>query len=351
MKRRSFLLAAAAPVAVAALAAAIAGCTSKEEPAKLHVLTWSDYFAADTIPNFEKEFSCQVVLDYMESSETLRTKLAQPPSGYDVVFPSDEVVADLIARGLLERLDPGRLSNRKNLLPRFRSPRYDPRGEYAVPYMWGTTGIAYHADHVQPAPDSWAAMWDARYVRKMTMLDDARENFAAALRVIGADPSRVPSLDEIRRAKEKLLERKPLAYDSSAKRALLTGDAWLAQIFSGDALQAAEESGGKIRYVIPKEGATLWIDNMCIAKGAPRADLAHAFIDYLLRPEVSAAITNERRFPNPNEAAQALVREEIRKNPLVYPSEEDLARCQVLAELPPEIKRAIDDAWAEIRAD
>ncbi len=329
-------------------AAVLAGCGPSAP--ELHVLTWSDYFAKDTIRGFEREAGCRVVLDYMESSETLRVKLAGGRSGYDVVFPSDEVVPILIAQGALERLDRAAIPNVKNLHPKFTDLPHDPDNAYSVPYMWGTTGIAYLKDKVAPAPDSWEALWYPKLVGQMTMLDDGREVFAAAMRLTGADLRYAPSLEAVEKAKKKLLERKPKAYNSSPKEMLINGDCWIAQSYSGDALQASAELGGKVVYVVPKEGGTLWFDNLCIAKGAPQPGLAHRFIDYLLRPEVSAAITNETRFANPNEAAWKHVRRELLDDPLVFPPAEVLARCATLPVLPPGIRKALEAAWAEVKA-
>ncbi len=327
---------------------ALAGCGPSAP--ELHILTWPNYFAKDTIQGFEREAACRVVVDYMESSETLRTKLAGGGSGYDVVFPSDEVVPLLVARGVLEKIDPANLPNLKNIQSRFRGLPYDPANAHSVPYMWGTTGIAYLKEKVVPAPDSWEALWDPKLVKQMTMLDDGREVIAAALRLTGADLRAAPPAEAIEKAKKKLLERKPKAYDSSPKAMLVNGDCWIAQCYSGDALQASAELEGKVGYVVPKEGGTLWIDNLCVAKGAPRRELAHRFIDYLLRPEVSAAITNETRFPNPNEAARKHIRKEVLEDPLVFPPEEVLARCATLPVLPPEAKKALDAAWADLKA-
>jgi spermidine/putrescine transport system substrate-binding protein len=124
----------------------------------------------------------------------------------------------------------------------------------------------------------------------------------------------------------------------------------IAQCFSGDALQASEALNGKIGYAIPKEGGTLWIDNLCLAKGAPRKDLAHKFIDYLLRPEVSAAITNTCRFGNPNDAARPLIRKELLENPLIFPREEELKRLSLLPSLSGDLKKALDKSWAALKA-
>jgi spermidine/putrescine-binding protein len=336
---------------ILSLAAALLVAAGGDPAPELHVFNWADYFAADTISGFEKEFRCKVTLDYIESSETLRAKLQGGRSGYDVVFPSDEVMPGFIAAGLLEKIDAAKVPNLKNLAARFRGLPYDPRNEYSIPYMWGTTGIAYNKKHVSPPPDSWAALWDPKYAGRATLLDDAREAFAAALWLEGGDPER-PTAEGIEKAKQRLIRGRPLAYDSSPKQRLIRGEAWISQCFNGDALQAAEaeERSADVGYVIPKEGGTQWVDNMAIAKGAPNPDLAHAFLDYLLRPDVSAAISNEVFFANPNEAAWKHIKKEVLENRFANPSEEDLKRCSLLGDLSPELKKKLDDAWAEVKA-
>jgi spermidine/putrescine-binding protein len=325
--------------------ALLAGCASKDGPT-LHILTWANYFAKDTVANFEKEFRCAVKVDYMESSESLRTKLAGGTSGYDVVFPSDEVMAGLIAQGLLDSLDSAKLPNLKNIASKFRSLPFDPKNIHSVPYLWGTTAIAYHKEKIHPPPDSWAALWDPKWANRVTLLDDAREVFAAAVRLDGGD---LQAPQAIEKAEKRFSGWKPLAYESSPRDLLINGDAWIAQCFSGDALQAADELPGKIGYVIPKEGGTLWIDNLCLAKGAPQPSLAHKFIDYLLRPEVSAAISNEMHFANPNEAAAKFINRKTLENRLANPGEDDLKRLQLLPGLTPGRKKALDDAWARVK--
>lgn len=327
--------------------ALIAGCSDKEGPT-LHVLSWPDYFAADTAAGFEKEFGCKVKLDFIESSEDLKTKLAGGKSGFDVVIPSDEVVADLIAQGLLEKLDPAKLPNLKNLAAAYRGLPYDAKNEHSVAYMWGTTGIAYNKEKVVPPPDSWAALWDPKMANRATLLADKREVFAAAMRLDGTDPKAVTA-EAVKKAAKRFEGWKPAAYESSPKEMLVNGDAWISQCYSGDALQTADDTDGKIGYVIPKEGGTRWVDNLAIAKGAPLNDLAHKFIDYLLRPGVSAAITNERFFGNPNEAAAKEVKAEVTGNRTAYPSEEDQKRLTLLPAVTPEVKKELDAAWAAMR--
>ena len=319
----------------------------KNEPV-LHIKTWPNYFAPDTVSKFEKETGCRVVVSKMESSEALRTELSGKASGYDVVFPSDEVVPDFIARGLIQKVDLSKLSNVGNLMARYRGLAYDPKNDYSVPYMWGSTGIAYHKDRISPAPDSWSALWDPKHASKATLLDDPREVFAAAVRADGGDPGKL-SAELIAKSLGRFKSWKPVAYESSPKDMLINGDAWISQCYSGDALQASEELKGKIGFVIPKEGGTLWVDNLCIAAGAPQPELAHKFIDYLLRADVSAAITNAVHFPNPNEAARKLIKKELLDNPLVHPSDEDLKRLSLLPQLAPDVRKKLDESWAQVK--
>jgi spermidine/putrescine transport system substrate-binding protein len=336
--------------AVALLFALAAGCSpSKPE---LHVFNWADYFAQDTLKNFEKEFDCKVVPDYFESAETLRARLDGGKSGFDVVFPSDEVMRTFIAKGLLEKLDPAKLPNVKNLSPKFLGLDYDPKNEYSVPYMWGTTGIAYNKAKVSPAPDSWTALWDPKHAGNVSILEDAREAFAAAIWADGGSvhPLTAPAIEK---ARAKLIAAKVKAYDGQPKDRLIKGEVWIAQCYSGDAIQAANDMAkaktGEIGYVIPKEGGTIWVDNICIPKGAPNKDLAHKFIDYLLRPDVSAAIAGEVSYADPNEAAQKLIKKDVLDNRAANPTEADLKRCSLFKELDPATKKTLDDAWAQVK--
>lgn len=329
----------------ALLVALMLGGCSKSKP-ELLILTWSDYMAEDTVKNFEKEYNCVVKVDYIQSPEEMLAKL-RGGAQYDVVFPSDDIAAQLAAEGLIQKLDSSKIGNLKNISQKWRGLDFDPRNEVSVPYMWGTTGIAYRKSAVQPAPDSWAALWDPKYVPKMSMLDDLREVFTPAMLLNGDDP-RKPTAESIERAKKKLMERRPLRYNSAAKNDLIEKDVILAQYFNGDTAQASAEAEGDVGFVIPKEGATLWVDSMAIGKGK-QGDLAHAFINYILRPEVSGAISNAVRYGNPNEAATPHIEKGILEDPMIYPPEADLNRCRVLPPLSAEMQRLMKAAYEELK--
>ena len=319
------------------------GC-SKAGP-ELHILNWGEYFADDTIAKFEKESGCRVIYDKFDSPEALRAKLDHTPSGYDVVFPSDELVPSLAAGGKLEKLDLSKLPNFKNIAAAFKGLGYDAKNEWSVPYMWSTTGIAYNRERVKPAPDSWAAIFDAKIQDHLSILEDPREVFAAALRLDGCDLAALTP-EMIDKAKARLLGVKPKLVNGQPQDAMRKADVWIAQMYGGDAAQVGESVG----YVIPKEGGTFWVDNICIAKGSTRIDLAHKFIDFLMRADVAAANSNYKKYPSPNEAAKPMINKAILENPTIYPPADVLARCKLLGEMKPELKKRLMDAWGEFNA-
>lgn len=327
---------------LAALAAGLsAGCSSTRP--ELFVYTWADYLAPDTASTFETEAGVRVTVRHFESGAEMRAALTGGRSGFDVVVASDEDVAVLSRAGLLEPLDPALLPNLKNLHERFRGGT-----AIAVPYMWGTTGIAVNSEKIPAPVDSWAALWDPKH-KPMSMLEDGPEAFAAAMRLDGASILKADDA-AIAKAKERLVAQKAhlLPYTSQPREDLVKGTNWLAQCFSGDALQAAQENPA-IRFIRPREGATVWVDHLVIPKGVKDRKLAHDFLNYILRAEVSAKIANHVRYANCNEAARAHTDAGVLNNPIAYPPEEELKRCERFQDLDPEVRRKVEDAWAEVR--
>lgn len=317
---------------------------------RLNIYNWSDYVAEETIPGFERELGVKVTYDTYESNEELLAKIQAGASGYDIIVPSNYIVEILIAAGQLDPLSQEWLPNLPNLAPRFRSPPYDAGNRYSVPYQWGTSGIAYRSDRVRGKVDAWRVLWYEEHAGKITMLDDMREVIGAALKVLGYS---LNSTDEAQLAEAKTLciEQKRLlkAYVSAAvKPQLIAGDVWLAQLWSGDAFQAMREQPA-IRYAIPKEGSAIWADNLCIPRSAPHRRAAHAFIDYVLRPPVAAAISNAVGYGCPNEAARPLIAEPLRSDPALYPPAEILDRLEWIVDLGA-ATRLYDRLWTEIKA-
>jgi len=332
-----------------------AGCSADKqaepaaEKAELHLLIWSEYLDQSLIEEFEKEANAVVVVDNFDSSEALRAKIDHVPSGFDVVVPSDEILPDLVADGKLEKLDMTKLPNFKNIGAGFRGLSYDPNNEYSVPFHWGATGIAYDVKKLATPPNSWATLFDARSSAAGTILDDPREVFAAALRLDGAALDTLTP-DQLAKAKKRILGAKPKAWDSQPQKMLIQGDIAIAQMYNGDVAQVADERGD-IAFVIPKEGGTLWFDNLSIAKGSTQVELAHKFLDFIMRPEVAGKNTNFKKYPSPNEAAKPFIDKAILENTMIYPTEADLMRCTTLGTMKSEAKKLMLEAWAEVRGN
>ena len=339
-------------------------------PRVVNVYNWSDYIAEDTLENFTKASGIKVTYDVYDANETLEAKLLAGKSGYDVVFPSAQPFAQRhIASGIYRRLDRSKLPHYKHLDPEILKAleKVDPGNQYVVPYMWGTTGIGYNINKVAEAlgsdapVDSLRLLFDPAVVAKLarcgvTLMDDEAEGLGAALIYLGKNPNTNDPKD-IEAAAEVISKVRPyIRYFHSSQyiNDLANGDVCVAQGYSGDVLQArdrADEAGNdvEIGYSIPKEGAILWFDVIAIPKDAPHPDNAHAFIDYLLVPDVIADITNYVSYANPNLAATALVDEEIRADQSIYPPAEVRARL-VTSEVPPaEVQRLRTRTWTRVK--
>lgn len=349
---------------LAALSFVISGQALAKE--KLHIYNWSDYIAEDTISNFEKATGIRVTYDVYDSNEVLEAKLLAGRSGYDLVFPTALPFADrLIKAKLYLPLDKSKLTNYDNLDPIINKSlaNIDPGNQYAVPYMWGTTGIAYNKDKVEAIlgkdmpKDTWSLLFDPQIVSKLAscgvaLQDDALEVFAAVRAYSGKDTQSY-SKEAIQEAAAVVTAIRPhirYFHNSQTINDMANGDICVAHGYSGDMLQAkarAEEAknGVHIEYVIPREGAVLWTDVMVIPADSANADAAHQFINYILKPEVVAPISNHVAYANANKKATPLVDAEVRDNPGIYPPESTLENLLTLKTPSDREAREITRAW------
>jgi spermidine/putrescine-binding protein len=322
---------------------------SVRSPSTLHYFTWSDYDDRDLIARFERAEGVKVVVDTFSSNEELLAKLQSGAGGYDVVVPSDFMVSIMIRQNLLAELDLERIPNVQYLAERLQRLPFDPEHHYAIPYLWGTVGIGYDSAVVPSPPESWAVLWDPRYKGKISMLNDQREVFGAALRSMGQsinakDPA------TIEQAKKKLIAQKPLVktYNSENYNQLLaSGEVILAHGWGG-AVARAMVDRPSIQYVIPKEGGTIWADCLVVLRTSRNRDLAARFINYLMDREVAARTTNRILFASANREARALVRADVSGNPAVYPPDSAFDRLEWMTDVGEAI-RLYDRAWTELK--
>lgn len=329
---------------------AVGGQGGAAQGGELNIFIWSNYLPEEVVTEFEQRYGAKVNVELYDSNEALLAKLQAGGAGFDLIVPSDYMVTVLREQGLLEELDLDALTNLSNLDPQFVGLPYDPQNRHSVAYLWGTTGIAYRKDKITTPVESWASLLDAAYRDRIAMLDDVRETHGAMLKVLGYS---LNSTDEreIAAAAALLRRQKPLvkAYDSGGfDQLLLSGDVWLAQSYSGQIARAMQEDAN-IVYVIPKEGCTYFVDNLCIPRGAAHRELALAFINYVLEARVAAAIANGTGFSSPSQAARGLIKPEMLTSEAAYPPREALERCELIREVGAAIE-IYDRFWTEIKS-
>jgi spermidine/putrescine-binding protein len=326
------------------------------EPAsQIVIYHWSEYIDPEIYALFEDEFGIRVVEDNFSSNEELLAKLQGGATGYALIVPSDYTVEILVEEGMLAALDHGNIPNLNNLGAQFRDVPYDPGNQYCTPYQWGTTGIGYLSSEVDE-PTSWAVLFDpdpnAPYYGRMSMLDDARESFAAALAYLGHD---INTTDEaqLQEAKELLIRAKAAlsGYNSDMFGDLVaSGENLMAHGWNGDFL-VAQEDNEDLEYTVPDEGGVIWVDNICIPNTAtPEQKLAaEMFIDFLLRPEIGAMLSEYTYYASPNAAAEELLDEDLLEDPAVYPPDDVISKLQYLEPVG-EFESIYQRLWDEVKA-
>jgi len=365
------LLSIARRAGVALIFAALPLVAMAAEEKRLHVYNWSDYIAPDTIANFTKETGIEVTYDVYDGNEVLEAKLLAGHSGYDIVVPSaSPFMARQISAGAYRLLDKSKLPNLKHLDPQILAlaATADPGNAHGVPYLWSVTGIGYNAALLdralgETAPrDSLALLFDPTNAQTLAscgiaLLDTPQEVVPAALAYLGRDrKSREPAdLDKAIALIDRVRPYVRKFHSSQYINDLATGDICIALGYSGDVIQARNrareaESPVEIAFRVPREGAQMSIDMLGIPADAPHPDNAHAFIDYILRPEVIAAITDAVSYPNPNVAATPFVQSEIRDDPGIYPPESVKRLLYIDLPAPRAYERARTRAWSRMKS-
>ena len=337
----------------------------------INVFNWADYIDPYAIERFQRETGIRVRYDVYDSLETLEGRLSAGRSGFDVVVPTSEPsFARLVRAGALRPLDPALLPNLRHLDPALmaRVAPVDAANRHGVIYLWGTVGLGMREDRIRAlAPDadldSMALLLNPANARRLArcgiaVMDSATDVLPSVLQFLGRAPDSADPAD-LRAAEQALLAIRPhlRSIPSSAAiiDALASGEICLALTYSGDVIQAgvrAREAGRPfaIRYAAPREGAQLWFDMLAIPADAPNPQGAHAFINFLLAPDVMAGITNQVRYPNAVPASRPLLRPEVADDPSIHPTAETLARSFLAGTPTPAAERARARLWARFKA-
>lgn len=355
--------------AVAAISFAAAAAAHADE---VRVYNWSDYIAPETLEKFTERTGIDVTYDVYDSNEILDAALLSGRSGYDVVVPSTHYFTRQLKAGVYQPLDHQLLPNLANLNADLMRnlESIDAGSEYSVPYMWGTNGLGYNVERVteilgDDAPvNSWALLFDPAITAQLSeagcglsMLDSGSEMLPTAMAYLGLDPQSENS-EDLQAAGELIASvRDDITYFHSSRYVsdLANGDICVAAGYSGDIFQAAEraEEAGRdftIGYSIPQEGAELWFDLMAIPADAPNAENAHAFINFILDPEIAAEISEYVRYANPNAAADEYLADELLNDPAIYPSADVMQKLYVAEEKPQNIQRSRTRIWNRVKS-
>jgi putrescine transport system substrate-binding protein len=340
----------------------------------VNVYNWSDYIDPSVLDSFTKDTGIKVVYDTMDSNEVLETKLYAGHSGYDVVVPTGANLEREIKAGVFQPLDKSKIPNLKYAWDEIvkRLQTYDPGNQYAVNYMWGTTGIGYNVDKAkqrmgdQPM-NTWDIIFKPEILSKFAdcgiyVLDTPDELIPAAQKFLGLDPNSKDPKD-IAKATAALMAISKYVkkfHSSEYINALANGDICLAVGWSGDIIQAKNravdahtKSPDKplvdIGYAIPKEGALIWFDSMAIPKDAAHVDEAYTFINYMMRPEIAAKNTNYVSYPNGNLESQKTVNPDILGNTSIYPDAKTMAELFITTPPDAKVQKLWTRSWTRIK--
>lgn len=331
-----------------------------EEPVKdtgvtINVYNWGEYIAngtdgsLDINEEFTKRTGIKVNYTTFDSNESLYSKLAGGGADYDVIIPSDYMVAKLREEGFLAEINFDNIPNAEYIDDNFLNPNYDPENKFSVPYTWGVVGIFYNTNFIDEVT-GWDALWDEQYEGKILMFDNPRDSFSIAQVMLGFSMNST-NQDELDEAAALLKQQKPLVqayvmdqiFDKMAG-----GEAWLAPYYSGDAAVLVD-SNDNIEFVIPEEGTNYFVDAMCIPATSTKKEYAEAYINFLCEPEIAAENVDYIGYATPESAAKEYLDEEIVENPIFYPGDNILENTEVFTNLPEETSLYMDRLWAEVK--
>ncbi len=319
---------------------------------KVYVYNWTEYIPESVLLEFTEETGIEVVYSTYDSNETMYAKLKLiQKDGYDVVFPSTYFVSKMGREGMLQPLDRTLLPNMKDLDVNLLDKVYDKGNVYSIPYMWGSTGIGINSD-VIPADEvtSWKNLWDPKYKGSLLLQDDMREVFHMALKIKGyssnsTDPAEI---EEAYLLLKDLMPNVLLFNSDSPRMPYLAGEVNLGMIWNGEAWMAQEENPA-IRYVYPKEGVNLWVDSFVIPKSARNFKNAHAFINFMMKPEIAKTCVEENGYATPILTALPLMEEKVRNSKTIFPDKEMIAAGEFQTDVGDALK-IYQQYWEKLRS-
>lgn len=318
----------------------------------VNVYTWSGVIPDFAIQQFEKETGIKVNFSTYDSNETMYAKLrASKNAGYDVIEPSSYYIDRMHRQNMLEEFDLSQLSNLKNINPSFQHQSYDPQSRFSIPFIWGVTGIFVNTDYfAKNSIQKWSDLWDPKYKDQLMFLDDSRELFSMALKVLGYSAND-SNPEHIHQAYLKLKELMPnikLFNSDAVISILIDEDATLGMTWNGDAFKAKQENQ-KLEFVYPKDGFVIWVDNFAIPKNAPHLANAYKFLNFMMRADVAKAVAIDNSFPTANLAAENLLPVAIQQSQIAYPSKDVLKKGEFQTDIGDDALALYEKYWEQLK--
>lgn len=334
------------------------GVYAAKEKTVLKVYNWGEYISngsddtLDVIAEFERR-NPEIDVEYTTyaTNEEMYAKIASGSANYDIVIPSDYMIARMINEDMLTKLDFNNIPNFKNINQQFKNLEYDPQNEYSVPYTWGTVGIVYNKTKVKGPIDSWTALWDPQYTNDILMFDNSRDSYGIALKMLGFSQN-TTNKEELDKATEVLKDQKMVvqAYvmDEIFSK-MPNGEAALAPYYAGDALTMIEDNPD-LDFVVPKEGTNRFVDSMVVLKSSQNKALAEKFINYMLEPDIAKENIEFIGYSTPLDNVREMLDDDVKNSPISYPSDEILEKCDTFINLPEETNVYMQEGWVDVKA-
>ena len=329
----------------------------KGQNVAINVYNWGEYISngsddsVDVVAAFEKLTGIKVNYTTFDSNESMYAKLKSGAANYDVVIPSDYMVAKMIAEGMLKPLNYDNIPNFKKINQEYVDPDYDPQNAYTVPYMLCTTGIIYNTTMVEEPPTSWADLWDVEYAGNVLMFNNSRDAYAIAAKKMGLslNPSSVEEVDDV---------MKELQAQKSVVQAYVMdeifdkmegGEAAMAPYYAGDALTMIDENPD-LAFVSPEEGVNFFVDSMCIPASSKHKEAAEMFINFMCEPDVGYQNCDFIGYSTPITEVWERLDDDLKYSPIAYPSDEVMNKAEVFVTLPDDINAEMDAKWSEMKS-
>ena len=333
------------------LALPLAGCRAEETERTINVYNWGEYIDESILEEFEEETGIHVNYKTFASNEMLYSAIKGGGNNYDVIFPSDYMVARMQEEGMLRELDYSKIPNAANIDPRYLNPAYDPEQKYSIPYMWGTTGIIYNTTMVDEAPTCWMDLFTTELKGQVLIFDNPRDCIGLALKALGYSFN-TTNKDEIAEAADLLIRQKEegivQAYvmDQIFDK-MINNEAAIGTYYAGDYLTMVEENPD-LAFVQPEEGSNLFVDAMCIPTCSKNYEDALAFINFMCRDDIVLRNCEETGYSSPSVTAMELMDEEMASDPIAYPGEDILNKAETFGGLPGDTLPFYDHEWIRI---